>query len=331
MLELVKIILGTLRTEGGRITFERYMELALYHPRLGYYSQHPAIGRNGDFFTSVSVGNLFGRILARQLLRYRDILGNPPGFQVVEFGGHRGQLKEDILREAPGLDYRIIEAGEPLPAHLTGCVLSNELLDAFPVHRVRVVNGRWQELYVTEGDSPDHPFREVPGELSTPRLAERLAGLPVDLMEGYTTEVNLRAEDWIRDLAGRLDQGYVITIDYGHERDAYFAPHRRDGTLMCHYRHKAGSDPFIRVGQQDITAHVEFSSIMEAGKDAGLETILFRDQSQYLLECGKELLEEITTRDAGRWSPDRNSLHQLTHPALMGHTFKILAQLKRPF
>ena len=328
MSELANIISGTIRAAGGRITFERYMDLALYHPRLGYYANRPPIGHHGDFFTSVSVGDLFGRILARQFLRYRDTLENPTGFRVVEFGGHRGQLREDVLREAPGLDYTIVEAGGNPPDHLTGCVFSNELLDAFPVHRVRVVKGQWQELYVIEGDGEGPAFREIPGALSTPRLAQRFEGLPAHLMEGYTTEVNLRATDWIREIARRLERGFVITVDYGYEHDEYFAPHRRDGTLLCHYQHTANREPFVRIGQQDITAHVEFTALIEAGRQAGLETILFCDQSQFLLEAGKELLEDIAARDAGRWSPDRNRLHQLIHPTLMGRTFKVLVQRK---
>ena len=329
MSELANIISGTIRAAGGRITFERYMDLALYHPRLGYYANRPPIGHHGDFFTSVSVGDLFGRILARQFLRYRDTLENPTGFRVVEFGGHRGQLREDVLREAPGLDYTIVEAGGNPPDHLTGCVFSTELLDAFPVHRVRVVKGQWQELYVIEGDGEGPAFREIPGALSTPRLAQRFEGLPAHLMEGYTTEVNLRATDWIREIARRLERGFVITVDYGYEHDEYFAPHRRDGTLLCHYQHTANREPFVRIGQQDITAHVEFTALIEAGRQAGLETILFCDQSQFLLEAGKELLEDIAARDAGRWSPDRNRLHQLIHPTLMGRTFKVLVQRKR--
>lgn len=326
--ELTNRISESIRTAGGRITFERFMELALYHPGMGYYVNRPSIGQNGDFFTNVSVGDLYGRILARQFLRYKESLGNPPEFQVIEFGGHRGQLQKDVLKEAPDLDYTIIEAGEALPDHITGCVFSNELLDAFPIHRVRVMNGKWQELYVAEGCEAGCSFIESPGELSTLRLAERLRGLPAHLMEGYTTEINLRATDWIQKIARSLDRGYVITVDYGYDRDGYFAPHRKDGTLLCHYQHTANRDPFARIGQQDITAHVEFTSLMEAGGLAGLETVMFCDQSQFLLESGQDLVEEITTRDAGRWSPDRNRLHQLIHPTLMGRTFKVLIQRK---
>jgi SAM-dependent MidA family methyltransferase len=328
MSELANIITKTIRSAGGSITFERFMELALYHPQHGYYSNRPRIGKTGDFFTNVSVGDLYGRILARQFLHYRDCLGNPPEFRVIEFGGHRGQLREDVLRAAPALDYTIVEAGDSTPEHITGCIFSNELLDAFPIHRVRVVNGQWQELYVAEGCDAGCPFMEIPGALSTPRLTERLVELPVPLMEGYTTEINLRATDWILEIARHLERGYIVTVDYGYDRNGYFAPHRSEGTLLCHYQHTANRDPFARVGQQDITTHVEFTALMEAGRQAGLETIMFCDQSQFLLESGLDLLEEIATRDAGRWSPDRNHLHQLIHPTLMGRTFKVLVQRK---
>lgn len=326
--ELSTVMSEDIRRQGGRITFDRFMELALYHPRYGYYTCSPRIGREGDFYTSVSVGSLYGRILARQCLKYRDALENPPDFRVVECGGHRGQLREDMLQEAPDLDYGVVETGGTVPDRITGCILSNELLDAFPVHRVRVVEGRWMELYVTEGSSGGSSFAEVPGDLSTPRLAERLRGLPVPHMEGYTTEINLRAADWITDMARRLHRGYVITVDYGYERGEYYAPHRRDGTLLCHFKHTANRDPFARIGQQDITAHVDFTSVMEAGRQAGLETILFCDQSQFLLEAGRELVADLVARNAGSWSPERNQLHQLTHPTLMGRTFKVLVQRK---
>jgi SAM-dependent MidA family methyltransferase len=325
---LATLIAGSIREAGGRITFERFMEMALYHPALGYYTTSPSIGCGGDFYTNVSIGSLYGRIFARQLYTYRKAMGTPPDFRVLEFGGHCGQLREDVLTEAPDLSYSIVEAGGPIPDRITGCIISNELLDAFPVHRVRVVNGRWRELYVVETAEGMESFAEVTGPLSTPRLAERLEGLPAHLMEGYTTEINLRAIDWIGDMARCLERGYIITVDYGYEHDGYFAPHRREGTLLCHFEHTANRDPFIRIGQQDITAHVDFTSVMDAGRKAGLETILFCDQSQFLLEAGRELVEELVALEAGKWSPERNQLHQLIHPTLMGRTFKVLVQRK---
>ena len=299
------------------------MDLALYHPQLGYYtSRKNRIGKAGDYFTNVSVGPLFGKLLAKQFVQLRAELGNPPDFEVIEFGGHRGQLREDVLAVAPDLRYRVVEAGEPMPDTFVGCVFSNEFLDALPVHRVVVNAGQWQEIYVTQ------VFAELPGPLSTPRLAEYLHDLPVNLMEGYRTEVNLRALDWLGDVAHRLARGFVLTIDYGYERSGYFAPHHRDGTLLCYHRHTKNDDPYRHIGEQDITAHVEFTSLIEHGNILGLEPVLFTDQSRYLLQLGEAEITEIVERTAGQPSKERQAIHQLIHPELMGRTFKVLLQRK---
>ena len=281
---LIEAIRADIARNGGRITFERFMELALYHPEHGYYTnRRQRIGKAGDYFTSVSVGPLFGKLLAKQFLKWRDELGNPAEFEVVEFGGHRGQLRDDVLAAAPDLHYRVIEVGEPLPDSIVGCVFSNEFLDALPVHRVKVEDGEWKELYVKvvgsasvaclavinkqQAQRPAPPILPKPlGPLSSPRLAEYLRDLPVEYMEGYQTEVNLRALDWMEDVARRLKRGFVLTIDYGYERAEYFAPHHRDGTLLCYHQHTKNADPYANVGEQDITAHVEFTSLIEHGK-----------------------------------------------------------------
>ena len=190
-------------------------------------------------------------------------------------------------------------------------------------------SGQWQELDVVSHDDADRPFAEVAGPLSSPRLTEALSPLPTSPMEGYTTEINLRAGDWLEDVAARLQRGFVVTIDYGYERSDYFAPHRRDGTLLCYYRHARTADPYRRVGEQDIAAHVDFTALIERGQRLGLEPVLFTDQPRFLPEAGQDLVAEIVARDAGRPSPERNMLHQLTHPALMGRTFKVLIQ-RRP-
>ncbi len=303
---LIEEIRREIRAVGGRITFARFMELALYHPQYGYYTSGlNRTGKAGDYFTSVSVGPLFGRILARQfqLWGIRDVL---------EVGGHRGQLRADILAAAADLDYRVIEAGDSLPDKITGCVLSNELLDAFPVHRI---HGDC-EVYVT------CDFQEELGPLSDPRLPR--------LPAGYRSEINLRAQDWLRAIADRLTSGYILTIDYGLERAEYFAPHHKDGHLQCYHRHTKSGHPYHRIGEQDITAHVEFTSLIELGEQLGLETVRFTDQTHYLLEIGAPIIREIVERDAGKLSPERNAIHQLTHPGLMGRAFKVLIQQKRP-
>jgi len=402
--ELICEIRREIEARGGRIPFERFMELALYHPQHGYYSdtspdvheaarsasapyqqpdeadavgravpaRRPRIGKRGDFFTSVSVGPLFGKLLAKQFIKLREELGNPPDFEIVEFGGHRGQLRADVLAAAPDLRYRIVEAGDPLPDSIVGCVFSNEFLDALPVHVVQVKDGTWREVYV-QADSPSPEpfpahdsgvsrtrlpprgeglattgmrnrsplpsggedkgegaslFEEVLGPLSTPRLAEYLRDLPVQHMEGYRTEVNLRALDWLIDVSQRLKGGWIVTIDYGYERDEYFAPHHRDGTMLCYYQHTKSANPYANIGEQDITTHVEFTSFIEHGKKLGLEPVLFTDQSHYLLQIGESEIAEIVARTAGQPSKERAAIHQLIHPEMMGRTFKVVVQRK---
>ena len=365
--ELLCEIRREIETRDGRITFARFMELTLYHSQHGYYSGgRERIGKQGDYFTSVSVGSLFGKILAKQFVKFREELGNQSDFEVVEFGGHRGQFRADVLAAAPDLSYRIIETGDPLPDSIVGCVFSNEFLDALPVHLVQVKDGAWREVYVrttTPSPEPSPPrgegqsketsfvgqaarlpssqqrqagrlpynnddFVEVLAPLSTPRLAEYLRDLPVRYMEGYRSEVNLRALDWLTDVARRLKRGWIVTIDYGYERNEYFAPHHHDGTLLCYHQHVKSANPYANIGEQDITAHVEFTSLIEHGKKFGLETVLFTDQLHYLLQIGESEIAEIVERTAGQPSKERAAIHQLLHPELMGRTFKVLVQRK---
>ncbi|MCG3149573.1 MAG: hypothetical protein PCFJNLEI_03037 [Verrucomicrobiae bacterium] len=283
--DLIEAIRAEMAQTGGRIPFVRFMELALYHPEHGYYTTGKTrIGRQGDFFTSVSVGPLLGKMLARQFQAWGVT-------EVIEVGGHRGQLRQDI-----GLDYRLVEVGDALPEQISGCVFSNELLDAMPVHRV--VGDR--EVYVTSD------FHEELGPLSDPRLPR--------LPAGYRSEFNLRAADWLTDVGRRLaESAYILTIDYGFERPEYFAPHHKDGHLQCYYRHTKSGNPYQHIGEQDITAHVEFSSLMEI---PGLETVLFTTQERYLMNLAPD---ELLAHP--------NAARQLLH-STMGHAFKILVQRK---
>ena len=300
---LISAIRCEIAAAGGRIPFARFMELALYHPQQGYYRTGPArIGRQGDYFTSVSVGPLLGRILARQFQQWGVT-------EVLEFGGQRGQLRADVLATAPGLQYRVIEAGDSLPEQITGCVFSNEFLDALPVHRI---HGD-QEVYVTQD------FCEVLGPLSDPRLPR--------LPAGYRSEVNLRALDWLSTIARRLTSGFVLTIDYGFERAEYFAPHHAAGHLQCYYRHTKSGNPYDHIGEQDLTAHVDFTSLIEHGQSLGLEPVLFTDQAHYLLQVGEAEIAAIVARTAGQLSAERNAIHQLLH-STMGRAFKVLIQRK---
>jgi len=301
--KLITAIRREIATAGGQITFARFMELALYHPQFGYYRNGAArIGRDGDFFTSVSVGPVFGRILAQQFRQW-----NAP---VFEFGGRHGQLRQDVLAGAPELDYRVIEVGDAVPEQITGTVFSNELLDALPVHRLCGD----QEIYVT-GD-----FTETLG----PSSDSRLPRLPAS----YRSEINLRALDWLTDIARRLTHGYVLTIDYGFERAEYFSPQHAAGHLQCYYRHTKSGNPYEHIGEQDITAHVDFTALIEHGQTLGLEPVLFTDQAHYLLKIGEAEIAEIVARDAGQLNRERNAIHQLLH-STMGTAFRVLIQRKQ--
>lgn len=315
-----------IRAHGGRVTFAEFMGLVLYHPEAGYYTRgNTVIGPRGDYFTSPGAAPLFGRLLARQFLRFRAELGHPPGFAVIELGGHRGQLRQDVLGEAPDLDYHLVEVGDSLPSGLVGCVFSNEFWDALPVHRVKVVQGYWQEIYVRE---EGEGFADELGPLSDPRLEEYLRELPVAWMEGYETTVNLQAQEWMGRLGRSLERGFVLSIDYGFERAEYFSPQRPRGTLRCYYRHTLNDQYYARPGEQDLTAHVDFTALIEAGRSAGLKPVLFTDQGRYLVGIGQELFREISERTAGQFSRERQAIHQLIHPGLMGSAFKVLIQKK---
>jgi SAM-dependent MidA family methyltransferase len=312
-----------------RIPFAEYMDLALYHPQYGYYATAPSkIGARGDFFTSPHLGSEFGELIAEQLLQMWQILHQPAPFTVMEMGAGQGLLAVDMLnyleRRSPDLfkqlDYRILERAPALVAEqrhqleplqnrgaqiqwsdfsevpsesITGCFLSNELVDALPVHQVIVASGRLQEVYVTlaEPTQDGDLFAEVCGDLSTSRLSDYFEQIGIDLTsprypDRYQTEVNLAALDWMAEVAKRLQRGYVLTIDYGYPSDRYYNPVRTQGTLQCYYRHQHHSDPYRYVGQQDITAHVDFTALQKQGEKCGLQTVGFTKQGLFLMALG---------------------------------------------
>lgn len=304
----------------GPITFAEYMSMALYDPDYGYYtSGRKTVGTDGDFITSASLGPAFGAMIAEWIAgRYAE-MGCPHGFEVVEIGAGKGLLCASImvhLRDSraalyDSITYRIIETpilrdtpapfGQPLTEEfpgkilmsdslddlaedsITGCVISNELPDAFPVHLVSTDDGVLHEIYVTlDGDT----FVEVTSEPSSPAIADYFRDLGINLHDGYRTEVNLEAVDWIRRAAGKLKEGFVLTIDYGYTAEEYYSPERKTGTLVCYYRHTYNEDPYTRIGLQDITAHVDFTSLMNAGASAGLAVSTFTSQREFLVSQG---------------------------------------------
>jgi SAM-dependent MidA family methyltransferase len=312
----------------GPITFAEYMREALYHPGLGYYATPESrIGQRGDYFTSVSATPLFGRLLAHHLDAWRQQLDTSP-FAVYEFGANQGHLKSDIVSVLGDLEYYALDFRDPVPDSLCGCVLSNELLDAMPFHRLKVVAGKWRELYVGIGAAAT-PFQWELGALSNTDLEQRVAALPVELMEGYETEVSLAACEWLELVGSRLRAGIVVSFDYGHDTLGYFSPQRPRGGLRCYRQHQLSDDPFLAIGDQDITADVNFDWLLEAGERVGLKLVELSHQGRFLLRHGMPLIRGILEQNAGQLSRERNALHLLTHPQLLGSAFKVLVQQKR--
>ncbi|NEO83347.1 MAG: class I SAM-dependent methyltransferase [Spirulina sp. SIO3F2] len=337
------------------------MDLVLYDPEHGYYSQHQtAIGSRGDFFTSVSLGADFGELLAVQLVQMWEILGCPQPFEVVEMGAGDGDLARDILnylnQNAPDVStqirYLIIERApgklaqqqaklQDYPVQwltwdkleldsLQGCCLANELVDAFPVHRVVVREGQLQEIYVTVQDGQ---LQETVGMLSTEAIATYFSDLNLDLStypEGYCTEVNLAAIAWLETVASKLRQGYLLTIDYGYSSDRYYHPQRHQGTLQAYYQHRRHNDPYVNLGQQDLTAHVNFTALEQYGQNVGLEKLGFTQQGLFLMALG--LGDRLNDLSSGAYDIQtvfkrRDALHQLIDPAGLGN-FGVLVQGK---
>src|SRR5262245_18794936 len=334
------------------------MELALYDQTFGYYARAAQrSGRAGDFFTSVDVGPLFGELLATQLVEMFHIL-QTSDCDLVEAGAGNGRLSSDILRAVRNRDpelysrlrLHLVEASEAardaqpatlcdlrdrlssssasLPEPFEGVLVANELLDAFPVHQVVMREDGLREIYVAAPkNSGLSRFRgalgPVEGPLSTPALQAHLDRLGIALEPGWRVEINLRADDWIRDAAQRLVRGFIILIDYGHEaRDLYSASHAQ-GTLTTFSGHRTdtahGSLPawLERPGEQDITAHVDFTSVRDAAEAAGLTTIAFLDQTYFVLG----LVEEWTAPALAQRSA---ALKTLMMPGGLGSTHKVL-------
>lgn len=334
----------------GPLTFAEFMEAALYHPEHGYYaSGRSAIGRGGDYFTNISVGPLFGRLLMRQFAEMWERLGRPAVFTIVEQGAHAGDFAFDVLEGARDLEPVFFEAiryiiVEPLPeaeerqrarlaafgkklswveapaalAPLEGVHFSNELIDAFPVNRIQWVGGAWRERRV---DFRDGHFVWSDAPLGNEALRQHLATLPTDFSEGYTTEVNLLAAPWISELAAKLQRGWVLAIDYGYPRAEYYRPERTGGTLSAYAKHQRVDDPLSAPGEIDLTAHVDFSALADAARQTGLHVAGFTDQHHLMVG-----LARLHFRDAPEMTPALEKEHRafktLMHPNLMGSAFK---------
>lgn len=344
---------------GGTIGFDTYMRLALYAPGLGYYSAGAAkFGEAGDFVTAPEVSSLFSRCLARQVAEVLEVTGG----DVLELGAGLGTMAADLLTELAALGrlpdrYRILEVSADLaerqrtriarlPATISarvewldrwpaqamrGVVLANEVLDAMPVARF-VLRGppgaqRVRALGVA-ADGAGFAWREIdaPPELEQ-AVHNLLDTIPFELPDGYVSEVCLSFQPWIASLAGQLEQGVALLIDYGLPRAHLYHPERGAGTLVCHFRHRAHDDPFINVGLQDITAWVDFTRVAEAADGAGLEILGFATQAAFLIGAGMESLltaEMQSSADPRRHARLAGEARRLMLPGEMGEVFKVI-------
>jgi len=332
-------------TPAGRLPFAQVMELALYHPEHGYYGAGPRrIGRQGDFFTSVSVGPLFGNLLAMRALQEWQAIGEPEDFTIIEQGAHDGQLAEDVLSaigDQP-VRYLIVEPNprsreaqakrlgdrvqwvENLAALRSGSkhgfFLCNELPDAFPVHLVRWCGERWRELHVEE-DGPE-AFRFVTGGFSCAELAEETKHLPHDLEPGHTLEINLAMLAWIRELARAAFRGVIFIADYGLDDEEFFAGSRAEGTLRRYRQHRMDRNVLEDLGECDLTAHINFTRLIDEATRHGLKQREYDLQGRVLGRMAMPWLKIFETKPVN--IPMMRQLHSLTHPAFLGRSFRCL-------
>jgi SAM-dependent MidA family methyltransferase len=359
---LANLIRQQIRSNGP-VPFSWYMEQALYHPAFGYYaSARKRIGRKGDFYTNVSVGRLYGQLLASQFIEMWVHLGRPPRFNIVEEGAEDGQLAVDILAALPGespeaaaaIEYTIIEPllqkqqqqrirlerlfpgkvtllptiGELEP--ITGTFVSNELVDAMPVEIVEYQNGTWLELLVTLSGTD---FLFQPAAITKDELAEAVQKIPLPLPSPYRTEINLAATHWIGNVSAKLDRGFVLVVDYGYPRREYYKPERTEGTLSCYSKHRRSDDPFERPGEIDITSHVEFTTLADAAFRAGLTVAAYTDQHHFMVGAAEHsllALEKNAEQEGARAARASFLRPYLTlmHPGNMGLAFKYLLLTK---
>ncbi len=354
---LKEAIVRRIDAEGG-IPFRAFMEMALYHPKLGYYCSPGAkIGREGDYMTSPEVSPIFGAIVGRQLLEMWEASGRPSSFDIIEAGAGNGTLCGDVLRwagraapelfeatrytivepipvlearqqefiEKESLDAKVCWRGE-MPDEVEGCIVNNELFDSMPVHRVAMEAGALRELYV---GWDGHAFREELRDVCTPEIARYFERLRLKPTEGCRAEVNLESLRWMRRAGRALRRGFVLTFDYGYVAPELYAPWRKDGTLLYFYRHNPSNDPYARIGRQDMTSHVDFTSLRQAGEEAGLKTLGLASQSDFLTSLG--ILEALPPSDGEIALEERlarrRAVTELIDPAGLGR-IKVLAQTK---
>ena len=346
----------------GPISFHDFMEMALYYLELGYYTSSPdKIGKRGDYYTSPYFSDVFGNVIAKQLEEMWLLTGKKD-FTIVEYGAGMGSLCIDILNELKlnkalfeSIKYCIIEKSEAMRLKqkkiidhnlltekicwydsidnippFTGCVLANEVLDNFAVHKVVMKENELKEVFVDH----ENGFVEIlkpAGDV----LKDYFIALDIELPNEFCTEVNLEAIEWIKTISSSLEKGFVLTIDYGYPSSELYQSHHRLGTIVCYNKHTVNDLPYENIGQQDITAHVNFSALKFWGTKHGLNNCGFTDQSRFLLGLGlTEHLRRLEEQQTYNFEIRRKLTALHTFLISMGRKFKVLVQqkgLNRPF
>jgi len=343
----------------GPITFEQFMSMTLYDPEFGYYNTESGkIGRTGDFYTSSHLHPVFGAIMGRQIIEMWNLMGRTENFRIVEMGGGAGYFCKDLLDSLRSVDkfadffralkYTIIERSPALRnkqqgllsgfsgkiewlsalsecGSITGCIFSNELLDAFPVHLVRMEDSL-REIYVDFDE--EKGFMEIAGDLSNEEILPYFRNFSSELRKGYTTEVNLRIRDWLREINEVLERGFILTIDYGYPAWDYYSEDRDRGTILCYHKHQINENPYLNIGEQDITAHVNYSALKKWGEDIGIKTAGFCGQGVFMVSLGID--EDIKKIAEGPedYVFEIARIKKLILPQGMGESHKVMVQYK---
>jgi len=348
-------IIRRIKSEGP-VTFRTFMEMALYEPELGYYtSQKTRIGRSGDFYTSSHLHPAFGIMIGKQIEEMWEIMNKPSDFQIVEMGSGAGYLCKDILdylknRELfNSLNYTIVELNPAMKTsqqnlltdfsgkirwvssirelnNIKGCILSNELLDAFPMHIIEM-NDEIKEIFVS---TDNEKLTEIKGAPSTSGITDYIKEFSIELEKGHRTEINLEIKKWLGEINRALTEGFILTIDYGYSSEDYYSEDRNKGTLLCYHEHQVTEDPYQNTGEQDITAHVNFSSVKKWGDELGINTIGFCPQGTFLVSLGiDEVIAEIHKIHKNSDYPfEVARIKKLILPGTMGETHKAIIQYK---
>ncbi len=330
----------------GPISFAHFMEQVLYAPGLGYYSgDRPKFGQFGDFTTAPEFSILYSNCIARQC---HQVLENS-GEAILEFGAGTGVMAAQILKKleidrALPKKYYIMEVSRSLQTKqretlqhqvphlihlvewlatleglvLDGVVIANEVLDAFPIHRFKFQDNQLFELFVDVLDDQCRYVLLKPGQA----VEQYIKKLNLPYQEGYESECNLLLFDWVKAVSKVLRKGLCLIIDYGFPRHEYYHSERNQGTLMCHYRHQAHSNPLIHLGEQDITSHIDFTAVAEAAIAANFAVANFTNQAGFLISCG--IAEELQKQEENYFQL-ANQIKVLTSPNEMGELFKVMA------